>query len=241
MGEKTKLDSQLSFKSRTNPLLVPFKPILYPIQLQLESVVQLLRLLKGVFLWDNSYASFWVTACSFILFIVTWIIPWRFIIRWTSRILVWTFLGPWMKFVDKYYYEQLEKLSDEEQALHREAAEKQRREAWDKVLVQFKIQKEEAFKLRDIKASMFGEYAEKIPYFNRAKFRDVPRSDSYAKAVSPNDVSASTCNHIILPGQHLVGTMIPVLEKPSLDDSTALDEPKSSTKVAEYTKLSKSD
>ena len=99
-SEVTKLTDKTKVANREAMLMAPFKSIIYPYQLMLANVVYALRFTSSVFLWENSFASFWITFGCFALFFVCLIIPWSFILTWTCRILVWTLLGPWIKFAD---------------------------------------------------------------------------------------------------------------------------------------------
>ena len=59
--------------------------------------------------------AFWLTLGCLVL-AVSLLIPWFFLIRWTSRMVVWTALGPWMRVVDIFYYTPMENMTEEEHA-----------------------------------------------------------------------------------------------------------------------------
>lgn len=65
--------------------------------------------------------AFWLNLGCLVL-AVSLLIPWFFLIRWTSRIVVWTALGPWMRVVDIFYYTPMENMTEEERAKQKGAA-----------------------------------------------------------------------------------------------------------------------
>ena len=120
-----------------------------------------------------------------------------------------------------YYFKPLEELSPEEQAVQKEQARKLRHEAYDKALDQYKVAQEEATKLRDIKKCMYGDHIMSVPHFHLQMFRDSPLPESSARYVDEKALSkASAPFHV--PGQHLVGTMIPI----PVDEALAIEAKK---------------
>lgn len=138
--------------------MVPFIPILLPVQLWLHWVCRMLRIAKGVVLWRDSYKAFWlVTANLATSFIFIWI-PWTFILRWLLKIFVWVFLGPWMKLVDILYckYKTRYEKTDEEIKGDLNEELKQLRNQWSGWSNERKIIFEKARKDKDMKEYMFG-------------------------------------------------------------------------------------
>ena len=74
--------------------------------------------------WNESVLSFFYTLVFFGSGCVALFVPWRFILRWTARLLVWGGLGPWMRIIDLFFHEeselQKEKASKKAMKLFRE-------------------------------------------------------------------------------------------------------------------------
>jgi len=214
--EQTKFNAEVSslerksiIDSKEAVLLAPFKAIIYPYQMMLVNIVYALRFTSSIFSWENSYTSFWITLISFVLFLVCLVIPWAFILTWLMRIIVWALLGPWMKFADIYYYKPLEELSEEAQAMEKQKRIRLRHEVYDNTLTNYKIVQEEALKLMDIKKCMYGPHIVAVPHFHIQKYADTPLPESYARSIDEKSVLNGT-KPFHVPGQHLVGTMIPI-------------------------------
>ena len=110
-----------------------------------------MRFVKVIVSWEESMISFWITAVFLIAGITTMLLPWRFILTWTGRLVVWCFLGPHMKLVDLY----------------------RRAERKDGMLSDFmgqfdlaRMRREEAMKTKDVKSIAFGKYSTQVPSFN---------------------------------------------------------------------------
>ena len=206
---KLKEKSKIALRAdREAILMAPFKPIIYPYQLMLANTVYMLRFASSILVWENSFASFWITFISSILFLVCLVIPWSFILTWLTRIIVWTILGPWMKIADFYYFTQLEQLTREEQDMQKEQARKLRREAYDKALTKYRIKQEDATKLRDIKKCMYGDYIVNVPKFHLQMQMDNPLPESSARSFDKKASKEIEPFHVA--SQCLVGDMIPI-------------------------------
>ena len=120
-----------------------------------------------------------------------------------------------------YYFKPLEELSPEEQAVQKEQARKLRHEAYDTALEQYKTAQEEATKLRDIKKCMYGEHIISVPHFHLEKFRDNPLPESSARYIDEKALS-KPIKPFHVPGQHLVGAMIPI----PVDEALAIEAKK---------------
>lgn len=190
----------------------PLKFILYPIQQYLAMACNALRLVKNFVIWDEPYVAYIITLASFAIGVVFLIVPWAFLIRWTSRILAWLLLGPHMKFVDIYWYSKMEDLTDEEQRQQIEETLTLQLDTARQYAAAARMLREDAIKLRDVKKALFGSFITKVPVLRSERFPDIPLHSStatpYTKPESP--VKAVTEK---VSGQHLVGHMIPrVLE-----------------------------
>ena len=56
-----------------------------------------------------SIVAFFLTLNIFGAGFVALFIPWRFILLWTTRLLVWVGLGPWMRILDLFFHEETER------------------------------------------------------------------------------------------------------------------------------------
>jgi len=184
----------------TELILIPFKHILMPIQKKLYQICVILRVVSSVVLWRDSYAAFWIVTGSFVLsFIVFWI-PWAFIIKWTFRIFIWTFTGPWMKLFDIYYVQRKQNISAEERAAQMEADYERR---YNLVLGEWsmiRIRKENAAKMKDMKRYMFGQFLMRVPVFKEERF---PYEPAYSSSSTPfNESSRSPSASASVPSPH---------------------------------------
>jgi hypothetical protein len=78
-------DAIVSTKSRfsVNPLILPFKSTLYPIQKGLRKAVLGLHIATSIFTWQERVYAFWITTMSFVAAAVCCLIPLDFILKWT--------------------------------------------------------------------------------------------------------------------------------------------------------------
>jgi len=209
---------QVDIATKTSSF-VPFKSYLYPIQMQLESLCWFLRCLRSVVLWEECYYSFWITLTSTVLAIVSYFIPWNWIFLWTSRIVVWLVLGPWMKLVDIFYFEKLKRCTEEERELKKHEDNKERKRIFYQTLKYRKIKHEEAIKLKDMKAIMFGKFCVQVPILSDQS-NETPLAKSSAKYIGrKHSLTPAEYNVTHVEGQQLVGTMIPHrVEKTEMND-----------------------
>lgn len=212
-------DADISTKVGGGISFDPIKAALHPVQLLLGVICEALRFVKHVVYWEEAYFSFWITICSAFLAVACLFVPWFFIIRWTARILVWTVFGPWMKLVDVFYVSTL-KPETEEDRIDREKREKQERlMATSQAISEARQVRENTAKMRDMKRLMFGKFAMKIPILKQDRFSDKPLAQSSAKPYGHKAMSLAELamqeagyNRSRLPGQTLVGDMIPRVE-----------------------------
>ena len=193
-----------------------FRPFLYPIQQYLGITVGYVRIIRNVFIWEESYISFWMTTGCFILGVVFFFLPWLFLLQWTARIIVWVVFGPWMKLVDVFYYSKIKPLSVEELEKQKRAAELARRLKRKDAVREARINKENAAKLKAMKKIMFGKFVTKVPVIKEDRHHDFPLAESSATPFKPEPhtlaelaMKEAGYHRTRLPGQHLVGDMIP--------------------------------
>lgn len=194
----------------------PFKPLLYPVQQNLALVCRYVRHVKFVIFWEECYISFWVATGCILLGTVFLFVPWLFLIKWTSRAVAWTLFGPWMKLVDIYYVSKLEPPTEEDLELKLLKERERRRLASSAAIAEARVKRENAVKLKAMKTYMFGKYVTRVPTLKEDRYRDFPLPESFAVPYKAQPVPLSELamqeagyNRTRLPGQHLVGDMIP--------------------------------
>jgi hypothetical protein len=210
-------DTNTDFSTKRRELSVdPFKPILYPIQQDLALLCRYIRHIKYILTWEECYISFWATTACILVSLLFLFVPWFYLIQWGSRIVVWTVFGPWMKLVDVYYIRNIKPLSEDEQLKKLNLLQEKRRTATRAAAAEARIKREEVAKMKDMKKYLFGKFVVRVPVLKEDRFRDLPlpqssscpyRPDSrFLSELAMRDAGYHTTR---LPGQHLVGEMIP--------------------------------
>lgn len=212
-------DADISTKVGGGISVDPMKAALHPVQLLVGQICRVLRFIKHVVNWDEAYFSFWVTIGSAFLAFACLFVPWFFIIRWTMRCVVWLLFGPWMKFVDVFYVSKLKPETDEERIQREERERQERRMLTSKAAHEARQVRENAAKMRDMKQFMFGKFAMKVPILKQDRYNDTPLPQSSATPYEQKALSLAALamqeagyNRVRLPGQTLVGDMIPQVE-----------------------------
>lgn len=141
--------------------LLPFKSVLLSIQLVLYKVCVSLRITKSIIIWRESTVAFWITTASFLVSLVLWWFPWNFLLSWSFKIVVWTFLGPWMKLVDIYYFRHRDTPECEKAAIAEQFRKKC--DALMGASLQRRIRQEDARKKQGMKKYLFGKVRSYIP------------------------------------------------------------------------------
>jgi len=149
--------------------------------------------------------------------LVALILPWGFILTWIGRIVVWTFLGPHMKFVDLF----LRANEKKDGRLHELI------ENFDIQSNGARLRREKALKVKDMKEVAFGKFSVQVPSFNLSRHYDRPLPQSSSRVcrerparfrirdnrrVSIADLGRK---NPLIPGQQLYGSMIP---RPEYDE-----------------------
>lgn len=227
-GANVEIQSNLGPRISADPLQVIGKKYLFPIQQMLLIVCEYVRFARNIFIWEESYYSFWVTLVSFVLSFVFIFVPWVFLIRWTSRLIAWTLFGPWMKLAD-VYIAKTEKLSKEDEAKVEEAARLGRKKLMEKTIQDARIRNELAFKLRAFKQYFFGKFLTKVPILKADRFIDVPLPSSSAIPYEKDSSVLATRSFNKAEsmaqrdrGQHLEGLMIPRLKFQEVEPEIAV-------------------
>ncbi len=209
-GAGVDIQSEKSSKGLIAMPIPGLKKYLFPIQKMLYATCKWLRFAKNVFLWEDSMYSFWLTFLSLALSIILFFIPWFWIIKWTSRIVIWGLFGPWMKLVDIYVLNN----GGDDGDIADENDRLARKQYNEKTLKQTRIKNELAFKLRDFKQYLFGEFLTKVHLINFDRFIETPLATSTAKPCSSPPPNMGIIDDDDKdPGQQVVGFMIPTVQE----------------------------
>lgn len=194
-----------------NPVLLPFKPTLYPIQKELRKRVLQLRIAKSILTWHERIYAFWLTTLSFIAAAVFYWVQWSFVLKWLLRITVWVVLGPWTAIFARYKFPMEADMTDEErrEEMNKRARAK-RREAVE-ASTKIQVQKESALKGKAIARWLYGEYHIRVPRFAEQLCPDMPLPSSFAEAFDPTTSPPVKIKERVY-GQYLEGDMIPKRE-----------------------------
>lgn len=215
--EVTKEMNELNEAGQPSPFsLDPFRPHLFPIQMQLKFVCDSLLFARHIILWDNAYYSFWITIGSLVSAIAFLFIPWCFLVRWGTRVVTWALLGPWMKVFDTFYLRKEKDLTEEEQKSELEQIEENMRKTAMLTIKDARIKKEYEVKLVEMKKYRFGKFMIRIPLLKAERCLDYPLIRSYCypleeekRSMGERAIEESGEERLRVPGQHLVGHMIP--------------------------------
>jgi hypothetical protein len=154
------------------------------------------RFMKIILTWEESIVSFWITACFLAAGLVSLILPWAFILTWSSRIVVWGCLGPHMMIVDAYLHN-----SKGDDRVLEKAMKK-----FNEQSVNARAKHQEALKLKDMKCLRFGRFITLIPNYNLARYYDRPLATSHARLHKEGKIQISSCR---IPGQQFFGDIVP--------------------------------
>lgn len=196
------------------------RPYLEPYQTYLAIACRFLRYLGNIIMWQECYLSFWVLIGSLALSVGCFFVPWFFLIRWSSRIIVWVLFGPWMKLIDIYYWTPMESMSDEERLKKKQEARRVRKIFMKKQIEEARIARERAVKVKDMRSHLFGEYILKVPAVKEDRHWDVPLPESSATPYRPEQLALAELamkeagyHRTRVPGQDLEGEMILTVSK----------------------------
>jgi len=195
------------------------EPILSPVQKNLETFVTIMRIVKSFVTWEESRSNFWIVNICFVAGLLLVGIPWGWLVRWAFRIVVWTFLGPWMKLFDIFVVkgrtrEEMKKVAKERLRMRYQQLVEARRGRQKK--------REDALKLASMKRYLFGNYIVNVPRFKQYRYYDWALSPSEA---SPHVETTAPKITASFRGQHLEGHMIPdrvTSEESPADETSSL-------------------
>lgn len=193
----------------------PVRSALFPVQLMLGLLCRAVRFVKNVVIWQEPYFSFWIATGSLALAIACVFVPWFWVLKWTSRLVVWTIFGPWMMLLDVYYFKPE---TEEEQQKREEAEKKKRKLATSEAADKARQIRENAKKMKVMKKYMFGKFAMRIPILKQDRYLDIPLPESTATPFKEKEFSLAELamqeagyHRTKVPGQTLVGDMIPMV------------------------------
>ena len=175
-----------------------------------------IRFAKSLISCHDSAVSFLLISTFLTIGFVFLFIPCGVIFHWILRIFVWFVMGPWMRLGEiaatrHGSARQIQRVVDEIKG-----REQQR-------LLEARINKEEAIKLKATRCMRFGRFAVRVPFANIIRYHDQPLPESYAEQASGADSASQSKMHIThyIPGQKHHGVMIPDLYKNTPFDSGA--------------------
>jgi hypothetical protein len=170
-----------------------------------------LRIFKNIIVWQECYISFCITLTSFIVSFVLLFVPWGFLIKWTLRITVWVFFGPWMKLADIYYFS-----AAEDDVASMNTLQLTMYNWLEKAKQESQLAKEKMHKMRDFKKFMFGKHSMTVNILKKDRFYDIPLPSSSAtvyvqKPISIGELAMEQAGYRRnrVHGQHLIGEMVP--------------------------------
>jgi hypothetical protein len=215
MEELGEMDTDMSTK-QGGVSIDPFKPLLLPVQQNLALICRYVRNLKFIIFWEECYIAFWVVTGCLVLGTIFLFVPWLFLMQWSARVGVWTVFGPWMKLVDVFYVSKIEPPTEEDMEQRKAKERERRRLASAAVIAEARVKRENTVKLKAMKSYMFGKYVTRVPTLKEDRYRDMPLPESTAVPYAVQRVPLSELamqeagyHRTRLPGQHLVGDMIP--------------------------------
>ena len=190
----------------------PMKPILYPIQLELGKVVLMLRGVKNIVLWRQSYYAFWATTGCFLASLSICWLPWGWMLRWVIRIAAIGLLGPWMMLVDHFVFREKPDLTPEQREAEMIESIRARYAYLEEAATTRQLQKERRKKLKAMKQYLYGKFIQKVPHFIEDEFIDFPLIESTAERYDPKKHGGEPYIVDRKYGQALTGDMIPKRE-----------------------------
>ena len=143
----------------------------------LEQICQYLRMLRSIYMWDETHFSFFLTL--FLVFLSVTLafttISWTSIFFWFSKIITWVFLGPWMWFVGRFLGYNVTDSSRAPVATMKKSSRKTKNREVN----------ENKQKLADMKGFLFGCYVQRVDLSRRNRHKDIPLTSSSANAYNP--------------------------------------------------------
>lgn len=121
-------------------------------------------------------------------------------------------MGPWMRIAEMI-------ANRKGSARHLQKVKEEMKEREQKRLVEARILKEEALKLKATRTLRFGRFAIRVPFTNLTRYRDQPLPESHSQQsdikFDPTASIRSLIDVCYIPGQKHHGVMIPELSNPN--------------------------
>lgn len=130
--------------SMRQPKLKVFRE-LYPLQKNLAQITSYFRFAERIVNWDQMHISFWITTSAIFLCFAS-LFLWDEFYLWGKRFIVYTFLGPWMKLVDIFYFQKLDTQTRKEHSMNEAERESIARNRFSIGNIKTQIAKEELLK-----------------------------------------------------------------------------------------------
>lgn len=131
-----------------------------------------------------------------------------------------------MRLVDIYYVSKIKPLTEEEMQQKKEMERNARLVQTMTAVARARIRREDQAKLKAMKKYMFGKFITRVPVLKEDRYRDLPLPESTAQPFKPPPIAMAALamadagyKKIRLPGQHLVGDMIPKIELSGFTDA----------------------
>ena len=178
-------------------------PKLLTYQVWLSKICLKMRFLRNVLNWSEAEIAFFVTITFFGSSFIALFIPWTFLLRWTSRIVVWIF-GPWMRLADTILHGN----SDESRRKYEKAKTSQQiMESFQQQHKVVRIERENALKMKAFRKLLFGKYNARVPergYLSRHE--DIPLPESFTENLLDKSKHVKSSSSVFyIPGQKISG------------------------------------
>ena len=193
------------------------------LQQGLQSMCCYLRIVRNIATWKSYNYSFVIMVRFFVIGIALALFPITFVFRWICRIVVFTFLGPWMKIIDLYFVQPFYPTSTDKRDLNEyqdfifdkfyDATN-----VMNKLKHKIRLAEEEALKLKDMKEVRFGNFTEEVKVMDLERHASIPEPTSTARPFA-SDTASQEHGYRYIPmdsvrvkrwcGQRLYGSMIP--------------------------------
>jgi C2 domain len=195
---------------------------LYYLHLFLQYLCTYIRSFRNFVHWRAGSSTQRLAGYCLLLAVAWTALPVHRVAHWTLRVWIWTFGGPWMNLVDvlwvKHWYRTKEQLLDAidagEGANDEGVADKDLPDfdAWlrSDVLIRMghrgRLVAEESRKQLAWRRVLLGTYSERVPTVDSSRYPSTPLPSSFSRAEL---LEAAAEDIVFVPGQELVGTMIP--------------------------------
>ena len=201
--------------------------MLIPVQQSIDMAIWFPRFAKSIATWENSTAAFLLTAGSFAIAILLSVLPATWIIQWSFRVAIHLGIGPHMKLVDLFFNAHVDFEEEGDRIKHEKAMIKSLAKTFKSKNKMARINAEEIIKKNAMRKIRLGTFVAQVPSVNVTRFYDYPLPDS---TTAPESTTLSSKavrgwkDRVVVPGQQLYGSMIPVPMLPVEEEDTAVGD-----------------